>query len=242
MRYKRVILKFSGEVLKSSEQGGPIDYQVVKQLSSVLFNLHQNGLEIGVVLGGGNIFRGLKASKYEKYDRVYGDHMGMLATVINCLALKNCLDSLNIQSRLYSSLMMPDVCEHYTVRSALHDISDKKIVLLAGGTGKAFFSTDSAAALHANELRADIVLKATKVDGVYNKDPEKYDDAKKFDKISFADVLTNQLNVMDSTAFALCMDNNIPILVVKASGDNMLNIELALQGQPIGTLVGKFDQ
>ncbi len=241
MQYKRVILKFSGEILKTQTQGGPIDYQVVQELCTMLKKLHEMGHEIGVVLGGGNIFRGLRASTDESYDRVTGDNMGMLATVINCLAVKNCLDQMNMASRLYSAISMPNICEFYTVRSAMDDLSDGKILLFSGGTGSAFFSTDSAAALRANELRADVVVKATRVDGVYSSDPEKCPSAKKFDKVSFNDVLTQRLNVMDSTAFALCMDNSIPILIVKALKGDMSNIERALKGEKVGTLVGNFN-
>lgn len=238
MQYRRAILKFSGEILKTD--AGPIDYGIIQQLCAVLGDLRDSGYEIGVVLGGGNIFRGLQASKQKKYDRVHGDNMGMLATVINCLAVKNCLDQLRIPSQIYSALMMPDVCEFFTVRAALKSLSEGKVLLFSGGTGSAFFSTDSAAALRANEIQADLVIKATRVDGVYDKDPEKFPDAKKFDKISFSDVLSKRLKIMDSTAFALCMDNNIPIMVVKVSGNNMFSIKAALQGEQIGTLVGNL--
>lgn len=241
MRYRRVILKFSGEILKASAQHGSIDPETVRQLCILLKNLRGKGYELGVVLGGGNIFRGLRASTNEGYNRVYGDYMGMLATTINCLAVKNCLDQMNVASQIYSALMMPDVCDFYTARMALNDLQAGKILLFSGGTGNPFFSTDSAAALRANELQADVIVKATRVDGVYNKDPEKYPEATKFDKISFDDVLSGHLNVMDSTAFALCMDNDIPILVVKASKDDMSNIEFALDGKAIGTYVGNFN-
>ncbi len=240
MQYKRVILKFSGEVLKISDQKGVIDYKIVKKLCETISNLHKNGIEIGVVLGGGNIFRGLQATQLDKYDRVTGDYMGMLATVINCLAVKDCLDKLNIPVTLYSSLNMPDVCEKYTIREALDGLAKGKVLLLAGGTGSAFFSTDSAAALRASELHADVVLKATRVDGIYDKDPEKYPEAKKFDRISFADVINKHLNVMDATAFTLCMDNDIPILVIKVLKNDMSNIELALTHEGVGSLVCNF--
>lgn len=241
MRYKKVILKFSGEILKTDQQNGPIDYQVVRQLCLILKKLHDEGCNVGVVLGGGNIFRGLQASKFEGYERVCGDNMGMLATVINCLAVKNCLSQFGVESQLYSALMIPDICEYYTVRSAVEAFFDGKILLLSGGTGNPFFSTDSAAALRASELQAELVLKATRVDGVYDRDPEKYPDAKKFDTISFQDVLKKHLNVMDSTAFALCMDNNIPILVTKVQMNDMSSIVRALHGERLGTLVGNFD-
>lgn len=240
MQYRRVILKFSGEIFKPISGADSIDYKIVEKLGNIIADLQREKFEIGIVLGGGNIFRGLSASQTIGYDRVNGDYMGMLATVINCLALKDYLDKLDVKSKIYSSLLMSDICEKFTVRSALKDIAKGRVLLLAGGTGSAFFSTDSAAALRANELQADVVIKATKVDGIYDKDPQKYHDAKKFDRISFADVLKYRLNVMDSTAFSLCMDNNIPILVIKVS-DNMGNIKKVLYDQNMGTLVSNFN-
>ncbi|MDR3274290.1 MAG: UMP kinase [Puniceicoccales bacterium] len=239
MLHRRVILKFSGEILRSGDGSDAIDHSTVERLCNTLKELHGSGLEIGLVLGGGNIFRGLPASVASKCDRTRGDYMGMLATVINCLAVQDGLERLSVPTRVYSALPMPSVCDTFFVRDALRDIGEGKVLLLAGGTGSAFFSTDSAAALRANELKADIVVKATKVNGVYDKDPKKFADAKKFDTISFADVLKNRLNVMDSTAFSLCMDNNIPVLILDVVGD-INNVKRALLGEKIGTLVSNF--
>ncbi|MDR2720823.1 MAG: UMP kinase [Puniceicoccales bacterium] len=240
MLYKRVILKFSGEILKSTSCSDIIDYATIEKLCDILKNLHSCGLEMGLVLGGGNIFRGLSTSASTGCSRTRGDYMGMLATAINCLAVQDGLEKLNLASCIYSAIPMPDICDTFTIRNALRDISEGKILLLAGGTGRAFFSTDSAAALCASELQADIVVKATKVDGVYDRDPKKFPDAKKFDVISFADVLKNRFHVMDSTAFSLCMDNDIPILILDATS-NMDSIERALLGEKLGTLVSNND-
>jgi uridylate kinase len=240
MSYKRVIIKFSGEILKSADELCTIDHSTVKKLCDVLNNLHDTGIEIGVVLGGGNIFRGLPASVALGYDRVHGDHMGMLATLINCLAVQDRLEKLSLEAKIYSAFAVPNICDTFSVRDALKDISDGNILLLAGGTGNAFFSTDSAAALRASELKADIIIKATKVDGVYDRDPKRFKDAKKFEKISFLDALERRLDVMDSTAFTLCMDNNIPVLVLDAISD-MGNIKRALFGDKLGTLIGNFN-
>ncbi|MDR0679477.1 MAG: UMP kinase [Puniceicoccales bacterium] len=236
MLYKRVILKFSGEILRSNGGQDVIDHSTVERLCGTIKGLHGEGFELGVVLGGGNIFRGLPASVAAECDRTRGDYMGMLATVINCLAIQDGLESLNVSTQVYSALPMANVCNTFFIRDALRDINEGKVLLLAGGTGSAFFSTDSAAALRANELKADIVVKGTKVDGVYDRDPKKFSNARKFDKISFSDVLKNRLNVMDSTAFSLCMDNNIPILIVDAAS-NMGNVKRALLGETLGTLV-----
>ncbi|MDR1255306.1 MAG: UMP kinase [Puniceicoccales bacterium] len=236
MVYRRVILKFSGEILRANGGGEAIDHAVVGKLCDVLKELQGDGLQLGVVLGGGNIFRGLPASKAAKCDRTRGDYMGMLATAINCLAVQDGLEKLNAAARVYSAIPMVDVCDTFFVRDALRDMGEGKILLLAGGTGRAFFSTDSAAALRASELKADIVVKATKVDGVYDKDPKIFANAEKFEKISFADALKNRLNVMDSTAFSLCMDNNIPILILDAASD-INNVRRALRGEKLGTFI-----
>jgi uridylate kinase len=217
-----------------------LDHSVVKKLCDVLKDLHDTGIEIGVVLGGGNIFRGLPASVASGYDRVRGDHMGMLATLINCLAVQDGLEKLGLEVKIYSAFAAPSICNTFFVGEALRDIGNGNILLLAGGTGNAFFSTDSAAALRAGELKADIIIKATKVDGVYDRDPKRFKDAKKFEKISFSDALERRLDVMDPTAFTLCMDNNIPVLVLDALSD-VENIKRALLGNKLGTLVGNFN-
>ena len=240
-RFKRAILKFSGEVLKDRTQGEAISPSIVSNLANEIKNLHKKNYEIGIVLGGGNIFRGATANKALGYDRVTGDYMGMLATVINSMALSDQLRAMGVPVVVFSSMPMLPVCETYYPRHAEKALQDGKIVILAGGTGSAFFSTDSAAALRANELHADVVIKATKVDGVYDKDPKIYPDAHKFNKISFRDVLQKHLRVMDATAFSLCAEGNIPIIVVDAEND-LRNIERALKGDNVGTLVSdNFD-
>jgi uridylate kinase len=190
------------------------------------------------VLGGGNIFRGLVANEKFGIDRVLGDHIGMLATVVNAMAISGCLKNMGVPSIVLSALQMVDICETYYPRYGQQYIEEGKVLLLAGGTGKAFFSTDSAAALRAAELHCDVVVKATKVDGVYDKDPMRYGDGKKFEKISFRDVLVNHLSVMDSTAFSLCMDNGIPIIVVDGESDPK-NIGRAIDGEAVGTTIYK---
>ena len=236
VKYKRVILKFSGEVLKGDGADGVFSNIMMSKLCDEIAYLHDNGIELGVVLGGGNIFRGASANTNVGYDRVRGDYIGMLATVINSMAIADILIRRGVPVEVFSSLMMPDICATYYPRSAQKSMGDGNVLLLAGGTGSAFFSTDSAAALRANELHADVVIKATKVGGVYNKDPQKFPDAIKFDLISFDEALSRHLNVMDSTAFSLCMENNIPIIVVDAEND-MKNIWRALCGEMVGTIV-----
>jgi uridylate kinase len=236
IKYKRVILKFSGEVLKGNGSDGVFSNSVMSKLCDEIAYLHNNGIELGVVLGGGNIFRGASANVNIGCDRIRGDYIGMLSTVINSMAVADTLTKHGVPVNVFSVLMMPDICSTYYPRSAQKSMEDGNVLLLAGGTGSAFFSTDSAAALRANELHADVVVKATKVGGVYNKDPQKFPDAKKFDLISFDEVLSRRLHVMDSTAFSLCMENNIPIIVVDAEND-MKNIWRALCGEMVGTIV-----
>jgi uridylate kinase len=237
--YKRIILKFSGEVLKDKTDGSAISSSTVHALCKELKILQEIGLEIGVVIGGGNIFRGVSENRKWGYDRLMGDYMGMLATIINSMAIADFLKKLEVAVEVFSALPMLNVCETYYPRYAQKAMDDGKIVLLAGGTGSAFFSTDSAAALRASELHADVIIKATKVDGVFDKDPKHHRDAVKFDKISFQEVLLRHLRVMDSTAFSLCMDNNIPILIVNAQKD-LKNIERAIRGEMVGTTVSNI--
>jgi uridylate kinase len=198
--------------------------------------LHESDFELGIVLGGGNIFRGIAANEKFGYDRITGDYMGMLATVINSLAIADCLRGIGVATEVLSALHVPSICEQYNVRMARRALMDGNVLLLAGGTGNAFFSTDSGAALRANELCADVVIKGTKVDGVYDSDPKICKSAKRFDRISFRDVLQRRLNVMDSTAFSLCMDNNIPIIVVNVEAD-LKNVGRALHGEIVGTTI-----
>jgi uridylate kinase len=237
--YKRVIIKFSGEVLKDKANESVINFNTVYALCEELKILHGMGLEIGVVMGGGNIFRGMSENEKWGYDRLGGDYMGMLATIINSMAIADFLRKLEVAVEVFSALPMLNVCETYCPRYAQKAIGDGKIVLLAGGTGSAFFSTDSAAALRASELHADVIIKATKVDGVYDKDPKHHRDAVKFNEISFQEVLLQHLQVMDSTAFSLCMDNDIPILIVNAQKD-LKNIGRAIRGEVVGTTISNF--
>ncbi|MDR1433101.1 MAG: UMP kinase [Puniceicoccales bacterium] len=239
VKYKRCILKFSGEILKDGDVGDAISFRVIGALCEEIKSLNDAGFELGIVIGGGNIFRGAAAHRSLGCDRVAGDYIGMLATTINSMAIGDCLEKLGVGAVVLSSLPMPDFCEPYYPRRAQKAIGEGTVLLLAGGTGRAFFSTDSAAALRASELCADVVVKATKVDGVYDKDPKKYGDAKKFDRISFQEILARRLSVMDSTAFSLCMDNDIPVIIVDAERD-LKNIGRVLRGESLGTTIANY--
>ena len=208
--YKRIILKLSGEVLRSEDNC--ISPAIVQEMSESIKDVVDMGVEVALVIGGGNIFRGLSASR-KGMDRTTGDYMGMMATCINALALQDGLESLGIETRVQSAITMQQICEPYIRRKAVRHLEKGRVVIFAAGTGSPYFSTDTTAALRANEINAELVLKATKVDGIYDKDPAKYDDAVKFDKISYTDCLTKDIQVMDTTAFALCMDNKLPIVV-----------------------------
>jgi uridylate kinase len=225
--------------LKDKTNESVINFSTVYALCKELKILHETGLKIGVVMGGGNIFRGTSENEKWGYDRLTGDYMGMLATIINSMAIADFLGKLEVAVEVFSALPMLNICATYYPRCAQKAMDDGKIVLLAGGTGSAFFSTDSAAALRASELHADVIIKATKVDGVYDKDPKHHRDAVKFNEISFQEVLLRHLQVMDSTAFSLCMDNNIPILIVNAQKD-LKNIGRAVQGETVGTTISNF--
>jgi uridylate kinase len=208
--YKRIILKLSGEVLRSDDNC--ISPAIVQEMSEAIKSVVDMGVEVALVIGGGNIFRGLSASR-KGMDRTTGDYMGMMATCINALALQDGLESLGIPTRVQSAIAMQQICEPYIRRKAVRHLEKGRVVIFAAGTGSPYFSTDTTAALRANEINAEVVLKATKVDGIYDKDPAKFDDAVKYNEISYTDCLSKQLQVMDSTAFTLCMDNNLPILV-----------------------------
>jgi uridylate kinase len=231
--YSRVLLKLSGEALMGSQPFG-IDAEIVTGIATEIREVHDLGLEIGVVIGGGNIFRGLAASE-KGFDRVSADHMGMLATVINALALQDALEKIDVHTRVLSAIEMRQVAEPYIKRRAVRHLEKGRVVIFAAGTGNPYFSTDTTAALRAMEIKADVIMKATKVDGVYDADPERVKDAKKFTEISYIDVLTKGLRVMDTTAISLCMDNSLPIIVfnIKESG----NIKRVVCGEPIGSLV-----
>src|ERR1043166_4499202 len=233
-KYKRVLLKLSGEALMG-DQGFGIDPQIVLRIASEIRDIHSLGVQVAVVIGGGNIFRGIKASE-EGFDRVTADHMGMLATVINALAIQDALEKMNVYTRVQSAIEMRQVAEMYIRRRAVRHLEKKRVVIFAAGTGNPYFSTDTTAALRAMEIKAEVILKATKVDGVYSADPKKTPDATRFDKITYQEVLEKQLKVMDASAVSLCMDNNLPIMVfnMQTSG----NIVKAVCGDlSIGTMV-----
>lgn len=236
-RYKRVLLKLSGEALMGSNGYG-IDPTVTEMLARQIKAIHEDGIEVGVVVGGGNIFRGLAGSA-KGMDRAQADYMGMLATVMNALALQDAFEREGCSCRVMSAIQMNEVCEPYIRRRAIHHLEKGSIVIFAAGSGNPYFTTDTAAALRACEIGAECLLKATKVDGIYDKDPVKNDDAVRFDTITHREVLIRGLQVMDSTAAALCQDNKMPIIVLNIEGDN--NIKRALCGEPIGTTVVQED-
>ena len=233
-KYKRIVLKLSGEALKDVTNGEPLDPAILKNLALSLKEIHSLGVQICLVVGGGNIFRGLSGSQ-SGGDRTTGDYMGMLATVINGLALMNALEKEGVPVRVQTAIPMEKIAEPFILRRAVRHLEKGRIVILVAGTGNPYFSTDTTAALRASELGADAILKATKVDGIYDKDPAKFPDAVKFDKISYLDALEKRLAVMDSTAFSLCMDNRIPIIVFNMNKPG--NIERVIEGQKIGTIV-----
>ena len=233
LKYNRVLLKLSGEALLGEREYG-IDPLVCDYVAKEIAKLVENKIEVVVVFGGGNIFRGISAEKHGM-KRVTGDYIGMLATVMNSLALSSALTKINIESRVQSALDMPKVCESYIRDKALSHLKKHRVVIVAAGSGHPYFSTDTAAAVRACELDCQVVLKATKVDGVYNKDPEKFNDAEKLDELTYLDVINNNFKIMDSTAITLCKDNSIPILVFKLVDED--NILKACQGQKIGTII-----
>ena len=231
--YRRVLLKLSGEALMGDEDYG-IDPKVLNRLAHEVIEASEAGAEIALVIGGGNIFRGagLAASGM---DRVTGDHMGMLATVINALAMQDALEKLGGKARVMSALKVNDVCEDYIRRRAVRHLEKRRLVIFAAGTGNPFFTTDSGAALRAIEIGADLLLKATKVDGVYDKDPKKYPDAVKLDTLTYDEVISRNLQVMDTAAFALCRDARLPLRIFDMAEPGVLL--RFLRGEPIGTLV-----
>ncbi len=233
MNYKRVLLKLSGEALMG-DGGFGIDPQVVLRIASEIKDVHSLGVEVAVVIGGGNIFRGIKASE-EGFDRVTADHMGMLATVINALALQDALEKMNVYTRVQSAIEMRQVAEMFIRRRAVRHLEKNRVVIFAAGTGNPYFSTDTTAALRAMEIKAEVILKATKVDGIYDADPVKVPTAKKYAEISYMDVLTQNLGVMDSTAITLCKDNKVPIIVFNITTKG--NIKRVIEGEKIGSLV-----
>jgi len=233
VKYKRIILKLSGEVLRGKGTE-PIDAVTLERMCEQVKEIHDLGVQVCVVIGGGNIFRGLQGAK-RGVDRTTGDYMGMLATVINALAIMDCLEKMGVNTRVQSAIPMNQIAEPFIMRRAMRHLEKKRVVIFAAGTGNPYFSTDTTAALRASELHADIIMKATKVDGIYDKDPKKHADAVKYEELSFVDALRQRLNVMDSTAFSLCLDNNVPILVFNL--DDAHAIRKAVMGEKIGTLV-----
>lgn len=231
--YKRILLKLSGEAL-AGNQGNGINTTILKQIAQDVKVAHETGVQIGLVIGGGNIFRGIAASA-QGMDRASSDYMGMLATCINALALQDALEKENVPTRVQTAIEMAEIAEPYIRRRAIRHLEKNRIVIFGAGTGNPYFTTDTAAALRAMEINAQVLMKATKVDGFYDKDPVKYSDAKKYDKISYIDVLKQGLQVMDSTAISLCMDNKLPIMTFDLSKPG--NILKAILGESIGTLV-----
>ncbi len=233
MKYKRILLKLSGESLAADSKFG-IDSNRLENYAEQIKNLAALGVEIGIVIGGGNIFRGLSGLS-KGFDRVQGDQMGMLATTINSLALSSALQSIGVKARVLTAIRMEPIGEFYSNRYAIECLSKGEVVIIAGGTSNPFFTTDSASALRAIEIEADIMLKGTRVDGVYTADPEKDSNAIKFDEISFDEVYEKRLKVMDLTALTLCQENNMPIYVFDM--DKYGNLEKLIRGENIGTLV-----
>jgi uridylate kinase len=232
--YKRIVLKLSGEALQ--ERGGRdnISPPVVREIAERIKEVHDLGVQIAVVIGGGNIWRGLTASG-RGMDRTTADYMGMLATVINGMALKSALDQLGVETRVQTAIEMKNVAEPFILGRAIRHLELGRIVIFAAGTGNPYFSTDTTAALRASEIRADVILKATKVDGVYDRDPNTDAKAQRYEHVTYNEALTKRLQVMDSTAFSLCMDNKIPVIVFDMNKPS--NIRDAILGRKVGTLV-----
>ena len=233
LKYRRVLLKLSGEAL-AGDQGFGISPPVVDRLTDEIKQAHRMGVALGLVIGGGNIVRGTQAAE-QGMDRVNADYMGMLATVINALALQDLLEKKQVETRVMTAIRMEELAEPYIRRRALRHLEKGRVVIFAGGTGNPYFSTDTAAALRAIEMEADVIIKATKVEGVYTADPKKYPDAEFLPRLSFLEVMTRELGVMDAAAISLCKDNGLPIIVLniqRAGG-----IAAAIRGEPVGTLV-----
>lgn len=233
LKYNRILLKLSGEALLGKQNFG-IDSGVVEHIADEIASIKDTGIEIGIVIGGGNIYRGLSAAQ-QGVDRVTGDQMGMLATVINSLALQNSLEIRGIYTRVLSAIKMDEIAEPFIRRRAIRHMEKKRLVIFAAGTGSPYFTTDTAAALRAIEVKADVIIKGTKVDGVYDADPEKVSDATMFDSLSYRDVMEKNLRVMDMTAITLCEENNLPIQVFNMNGKG--NLKKLISGEKIGTVI-----
>ena len=233
MKYKRILLKLSGEALMGQKQFG-IDNNRLVQYANEIKEISDTGVEIGIVIGGGNIFRGVQAER-GGMERTQGDYMGMLATMINSMALQAALESVGVDTRLQSAIEMKQISEPFIKRRAVRHLEKGRIVIFGAGTGNPYFTTDSAASLRAIEIDADVILKGTRVDGIYTSDPEKDSSATKYDSLSFDEVYDLKLNVMDMTAFTLCRENNVPIIVFNMNESGNLN--KVIKGDKIGTLV-----
>jgi uridylate kinase len=233
--YKRVLLKLSGESLAEQDGGFGIDVKAIKNLAKEVLDGKNLGVEMAIVIGGGNIFRGATASNLGM-ERVTGDYMGMLATIINALALQHALEDVGVQTRVQTAIEIPQVAETYIRRRAIRHLEKGRVVIFAAGTGNPYFTTDTAASLRAVEIGADVIFKATKVDGVYSADPMEDDSAVKFSQLSYLEILKKGLQVMDSTSVSLCMDNKLPMIVFNVREKS--SIKKVLMGEKIGTLVG----
>lgn len=233
LKYKRILLKLSGESLMGDKQFG-IDHNRLSQYAEEIKEIAEKGVQIGIVIGGGNIFRGIQAEQ-GGIDRVQGDYMGMLATVINSMALQSALERIGIQTRLQSAISMDQICEPYIKRRAIRHLEKGRVVIFGAGTGNPYFTTDTAASLRAIEIEADVILKGTRVDGIYTADPEKDKNAIRYETISFNEVYEKGLNVMDLTAFTLCNENKLPIIVFDMNKPGNLN--KVVTGASVGTLV-----
>jgi len=234
LKYNRILLKLSGEVFQHPETGEALDADVLRRNAEQIAQVHRLGVQMAIVVGGGNIFRGSFASQLG-VERTAGDHMGMLATVINALALQSALEGMDVETRVMTAIEIPALAEPFIRRRALRHLEKGRVVIFGAGTGNPYFTTDSAAALRANEIDCDVLLKATKVDGIYSADPHKHPDAVRYDTISFRDALQQQLGIMDTAAFSLCMENSIPIVVFNFF--NCGDFIRVVNGESIGTQV-----
>jgi len=233
-KYKRILLKLSGETLHNKTTGHNLDADVILSVARQIKTVHAAGVQVALVVGGGNIFRGLAGEKHG-ISRSQGDYMGMLATVINSLALQSTLEQIGVETRVLSAITMPRIAEPFIVRRAARHLQKGRVVIFAAGTGNPFFTTDSAAALRASEIQADCLLKGTKVDGIYNKDPKVHTDAVRYESITYQEAISRQLKVMDTAAFSLCHENHIPIVVFDFfKTDELLRV---VAGEPVGTSI-----
>ena len=234
VKYKRVLLKLSGESLMGSESYG-IDPKILEQYAQEILDVVNIGVEVAVVIGGGNIFRGVQGVQGGLVDRAQGDYMGMLATVINAMALQGAIETLGLKTRLLSAIKMEQICEPFIRRRAMRHLEKGRVVIFGAGTGNPYFTTDTAASLRAVEIEADVVLKGTRVDGIYTADPEKDPTATRYEEVTYSEVYQKGLNVMDLTAITLCQENKLPIIVFDMNKrDNFINL---VKGQKVGTLV-----